>query len=156
MRVCCFTGHRDLPPDVSVALCHAIDRRIAALAAAGVTDFRTGGARGFDTLAALRVLALRDKNPAVRLCLYLPCRSQSNGWREGERALYEDILARADEVHFVSEQYTRGCMQMRNRALVNGSDICLAYLTRSAGGTRQTFLYALREGLEVVNLADEL
>ena len=156
MRVCCFTGHRILPPDVSVALCHALDRHLLALADAGVTEFRAGGARGFDTLAALRVLALREKHAGVRLVLYLPCRSQSDGWREGERALYADILSRADEVHFVSDQYIAGCMQMRNRALVDGSDICLAYLTRSTGGTKQTFLYALKQGLKVVNLAEEL
>lgn len=156
MRICCFTGHRLLPPDASVALCRALDRRLFALVEQGVTEFRAGGARGFDTLAALRVLALREKHPQVRLVLYLPCLSQSDAWREGERALYQDILSRADEVHYVSKQYTRGCMQMRNRALVDGSDICLAYLTRSEGGTKQTFLYALRQGLEVVNLAEEL
>ena len=156
MKVCCFTGHRSLPSDAAVPLCHALDRHIAALLGRGVTEFRTGGALGFDTLAALRVLALRDKDPRVRLVLYLPCRSQSDAWREGERALYLDILSRADEVHYVSEVYTRGCMQMRNRALVDGSDICLSYLTRSTGGTKQTFLYALRMGLEVVNLAEEL
>ena len=156
MRVCCFTGHRTLPPDVSVALCRALDQHILALVERGVTEFRAGGARGFDTLAALRVLALREKDPRVRLVLYLPCRTQSEGWREGERLLYADILSRADEVHFVSDQYIAGCMQMRNRALVDGSDACLAYLTRSTGGTKQTFLYALKQGLEVVNLAEEL
>ena len=156
MGVCCFTGHRTLPPGVAVALCHALDRHIAALVARGVTEFRTGGARGFDTVAALRVLAAREKNAAVRLVLYLPCRTQSDAWREGERALYEDILSRADAVHYVSDAYVPGCMQMRNRALVDGSDVCLAYLTRSTGGTRQTFLYALKQGVPVVNLAEEI
>jgi hypothetical protein len=47
-------------------------------------------------------------------------------------------------------------MQERNRALVDGSDVCIAYLARSTGGTKQTFLYALRQGLEVINLAEEL
>ena len=156
MGICCFTGHRELPPQVAVALCHALDREIAALSARGVTEFRAGGARGFDTLAALRVIAAREKNPALRLVLYLPCRTQSDGWREGERALYADILSRADEVHYVSEAYVKGCMQMRNRALVDGSDVCLAYLTHSRGGTYQTFAYALSRGVQVVNLADGL
>lgn len=156
MGICCFTGHRTLPPSVAVALCHALDRHIEALAARDVTEFRTGGALGFDTLAALRVIDAREKNPALRLVLYLPCRTQSDSWREGERALYADILSRADEVHYVSDVYTAGCMHMRNRALVEDSDVCLAYLTKSRGGTYQTFAYALSRGVTVVNLADEI
>ena len=156
MKVCCFTGHRTLPSAVALPLAHALDRQLEALVAQGVTEFRTGGALGFDTLAALRVLALREKHPACRLALYLPCRGQSDAWREGERALYDDILAKADEVHFVNQHYSPTCMQERNRALVDGSDICIAYLTRSTGGTRQTFLYALRQGLEVINIAEAL
>ena len=156
MKVCCFTGHRTLPSGVAVRLAHALDRHLAALYDAGVREFRTGGALGFDTLAALRVLALRERHPDCRLVLYLPCRGQSDAWREGERALYADILAKADEAHFLHERYTPTCMQERNRAMVDGSDVCIAYLARSTGGTKQTFLYALRQGLEVINLAEEL
>lgn len=156
MKVCCFTGHRILSTQQNIALSRLLNRHIIALLERGFTEFRTGGALGFDTLAALRVLALREKYPQCRLVLYLPCRTQSNAWREGERALYEQIKRAADEVHILHEEYTPSCMQERNRALVDGSDVCIAYLTRSTGGTKQTFLYALRKGLEVINLADEL
>ena len=156
MRACCFTGHRILPRGDVSALIHAIDRHIKELIADGVCEFRTGGALGFDTLAALRVLTLREQYPECRLSLILPCRDQSERWREGDRALYEDILSKADEVRYVAERYTPDCMNARNRALVDGSDVCLAYLTHTSGGTRNTYLYALREGLTVINLAKEL
>ena len=156
MKVCCFTGHRVLPQAKVLPLVRALDRRIEALIAAGVCEFRTGGALGFDTLAALRVLAAREKHPDIRLSLILPCRDQAHLWREGDRVLYEDILSKADAVRFVREHYTEDCMRARNHALIEGSDVCLAYLTHSRGGTKSTFLQALREGLEVVNLAEEL
>ena len=156
MQICCFTGHRTLPKARAVELVRLLDGHIAALYEQGVREFRTGGARGFDTLAALRVLALRDKHPDCRLSLYLPCITQSDAWPAGDRALYQDILAKADEVHYVRRAYTADCMMARNRALVDGSDACVAYLARSSGGTKQTFLYALREGLTVINLADEM
>ena len=101
MQICCFTGHRTLPKARAVELVRLLDGHIAALYEQGVREFRTGGARGFDTLAALRVLALRDKHPDCRLSLYLPCITQSDAWPAGDRALYQDILAKADEVHYV-------------------------------------------------------
>lgn len=156
MKVCCFTGHRVLQSNHVLPLVRVIDRHIERLAACGVTEFRTGGALGFDTLAALRVLAAAERNPELHLSLILPCRDQALRWREGDRALYEDILSKAHEVRYVREHYTEDCMRERNRALVSGSDVCLAYLTHSRGGTKSTFLLALREGLEVINLADEL
>lgn len=156
MKVCCFTGHRVLPGEQVLPLVRVIDRYIEALAAQGVTEFRTGGALGFDTLAALRVLAAKEKNPSLCLSLILPCRDQALRWREGDRALYEDILSKADEVRYVRERYSETCMRERNHALIEGSDVCLAYLTHSRGGTKNTFLLALREGLEVINLAEEL
>ena len=156
MRVCCFTGHRVLPQGNVMALVAVIDRHIKELIDGGVREFRTGGALGFDTLAALRVLTLREQYPECRLSLILPCRDQSDRWREADRVLYEDILSKADEVHYVADRYTPDCMNARNRALVDGSDVCLAYLTSARGGTKNTYLYALRAGLTVINLAKEL
>ncbi len=155
MPSCCFTGHRTIAKKAMLPLARALDKTLADLFAAGVTDFYTGGAIGFDTLAALRVLALREKEPSCRLTLVLPCRDQSKLWDEGARALYEDILARADEVFYVREHYTPDCMRARNEALIQGKDILVAYLTRSRGGTASTYLAALRAGLDVINLAEQ-
>ena len=45
-------------------------------------------------------------------------------------------------------------MHLRNRALVDGSDTCVAYLTANRGGTLYTCAYALKQGLTLINLAD--
>ena len=47
-------------------------------------------------------------------------------------------------------------MARRNRALVDGSDYCVAYLTKNSGGTLYTCSYALKKGVELINLADGL
>ena len=156
MKICCFTGHRTVAPEIARALCILLDRHLEELAGAGFTEFRAGGARGFDTLAALRVLALRERHPECRLSLILPCRDQAKLWKFGERALYEEIASKADSVRFLQEHYTPDCMYARNRALVDGSDLCLAYLTENRGGTLYTCSYALRRGVELCNLADAL
>ena len=56
----------------------------------------------------------------------------------------------------VSLAYTPTCMHTRNRALVDGSDRCVAFLQRNCGGTLYTCSYALKQRVELVNLADEL
>ena len=156
MKICCFTGHRTVSPETATALSHALDQHLARLAADGYTEFRTGGARGFDTIAALRVLALKERFPTVRLHLILPCRDQTKFWRTGEKALFDDILAKADAVDYVTDVYTPSCMYTRNRALVDGSDLCIAYLTENCGGTLYTCTYALKHRVELLNLAEEI
>ena len=156
MKACCFTGHRTVDKKVAVSLAAALDRHLLRLAEEGYTEFRAGGARGFDTLAALRVLRLRETHPACRLVLILPCRDQAKSWRVGERSLWEQLISEADEVRFLYESYVPECMHARNRALVDGSDLCIAYLTENRGGTLYTCSYALKNGVELLNLAEEL
>ena len=48
-------------------------------------------------------------------------------------------------------------MYMRNRALVDGSDVVIAYLKHGKGGTAYTCRYAEKQGVRVINTyADQL
>ena len=42
---------------------------------------------------------------------------------------------------------------MRNRYMVDNSAFCVCYLNRQKGGTMYTALYAMQEGLPLLNLA---
>ena len=66
---------------------------------------------------------------------------------------YEEIKSQADKVVYTSHDYFQGCMFKRNRHLVNGSSVCIAYLTQEKGGTAYTVNYAKEQGLAVINLA---
>ena len=155
-KICCFTGHRTIPTGSVGTLVRVLDEHLERLVGEGFTEFRTGGARGFDTLAALRVVALCHKHPECGLSLILPCRDQTKLWRTDEREVFEDILSRAAQVRYITDAYTPTCMYERNRALVDGSDLCIAYLTENRGGTLYTCAYALKKRVELLNLADEL
>ena len=156
MKICCFTGHRTVPAEVRSRLIVQLDGLLEKLFARGFTEFRAGGARGFDTLVALRVLYLREKHKEVRLSLILPCRDQTKGWSLGDKMIFEDILKRADSVRVLYENYMPGCMHARNRALVTGSDLCVAYLTDRRGGTQYTCNYAGSVGVPLYNIASDL
>ena len=150
----CFTGHRHIAFEAAVKLPALLDGVLTDLCERGATVFRAGGAIGFDTVAALKVLELKERYPHIRLELILPCRNQTEYWEETAVRTYQYIIDRADSHRFLFDTYFDGCMLERDRRLVEGSDICVAYCNRSRGGTAYTFAQALRAGLEVINLYD--
>ena len=127
-----------------------------ALIERGAVEFRAGGAMGYDMVATLKLLEIKQRFPHVRLRLCLPCRDQTRGWSDAAVRAYRYILERADEVTYTTESYAPGCMLARDRELVEGSDVCLAYCTQNRGGSFYTCSYALKKGLELINLADQL
>ena len=156
-KTVCFTGHRDIPTDALERLLPLLNATVEAQIQAGATLFRTGGAIGFDTHAARSVLRLRQRYPHVALELVLPCPTQTRGWSEEDIRLYRQILQEADHHRYISTGYFNGVMQMRNLALVEGADVCIAYLRNShGGGAAFTAAAALRQGLELINLQDYL
>ena len=155
-RTVCFTGHRNIAREHMIALPALLKAEIARQAEAGAVHFRAGGAVGFDTLAALCVLEQKKYYPQIKLDLILPCRDQDAEWNESNRRAYRFVLESADSVAYVRDQYAEGCMLQRDRRLVEGSDVCVAFLTKNKGGTAYTAAYALKNGLEFVNLFDEM
>jgi len=154
-RTVCFTGHRHLPTEGYRELLDTLLGVIENQVAQGAEVFRAGGALGFDTMAALAVLSVRRRYPNIRLELILPCPSQIRGWAADDKVLYEQIKEQADSVRYISTGYYAGVLQQRNRALVDGADVCVTYLRNSeGGGTAYTASLALKNGLDLINLYD--
>lgn len=156
-KTCCFTGHRTIPREEIGRLQFALQAQISAMLEKGITTFYCGGALGFDTLAAKAVLQAKKEHPAIRLHLALPCPEQTHRWRAEDVARYEKIKVQADEVVFLSLRYVNGCMQKRNRYMVEHSCVCIAYLLseRERGGTKYTVAYCGKNHIPVINLAEE-
>lgn len=148
---CCFTGHRRLYHPVN-ELRDRLRLAVLSMYARGVNNFCCGGALGFDTIAAQTVLELKAEYENIALRLILPCKDQTNGWSPENVRIYEEIKSKADDIIYVCDSYKNGCMQMRNRRLVDESAYCISYLIKSSGGTAGTVRYALEKGITVVNL----
>ena len=153
-KTCCFTGHRVIPPEKFMYVRSRLDEEVERAISQGYNTFCTGGAVGFDTQAALSVLAAKIRHQGIRLVLLLPCKEQAKNWSELDRQNYETIISRADEVIYVSDSYTRGCMHIRNCALVDRSSRCIAYMEKNTGGTAFTVKYAKKSGIKIINLID--
>ena len=152
-KTVCFTGHRELPAEYLPGISKRLEDTLVTLIEQGYRYFGAGGALGFDTLAAQAVLRLRERYPQIRLILVLPCLNQTRGWPQADIDTYKEFKRCADKVTYTSEHYFRGCMQKRNRHLVDNSSACICYLTKSAGGTAYTVNYARRMGLRIINIA---
>ena len=152
-KICIFTGHRDLPADHE-PLRAALRRHITALYADGYTDFLSGGAMGFDLLAAEAVLELRPVLPEMRLLMILPCEGQDRAYPPGDKLRYRAALDQADLVRYTAHTYYKGCMLARDRVLAEAADFCLCWLTRSTGGTAYTVRQCALRDVPICNLAD--
>ncbi len=149
----CFTGHRKIDDDHYYRVVFLLNQIVEEKIKEGYTVFCAGGALGFDTLAALAVLRMKNRYKNVKLHLYLPCKDQSEKWHNADKEMYKKIIKEADKVVYLSEKYTPFCMAERNRALVDNSSLCVAYCTQPKGGTAYTIGYAMDNDVEVINLA---
>ncbi len=158
-RCCAFTGHRprkfpwgyDEADARCVALKQTLAKQIAKLVGAGYTDFLSGMAEGTDTWAALTVLSLKKENPALKLHCVLPCEGQADKWPASARELYSSILEQADNVVYVTREYSKDCMLKRNRYLVDHAACLLAvYNGEQRGGTAMTVRYARKLKREII------
>ena len=156
---CAFTGHRpksfpwkyDESDSDCVLLKEVLTVQIKALADRGVTDFLSGMAQGTDLWCSEIVLGLRKKNPALKLHCVLPCKGQESKWPASAQEHYRSILAQANEVVYVGQEYNRDCMLKRNRYLVDHSSILLAVYNGSfRSGTGATVRYAQKLNREII------
>lgn len=152
-KTCCFTGHRQIPSDKAQSLRENLDATIETLVGEEITTFISGGALGFDILAAKAVIKAKEKHPGLRLIMAIPCRNQHAGWHFREKNEYEEILKVADDIYCLNEKYCTGCMLQRNRFMVKNSTVCVAFFDGSRGGTAHTIKLAKEDGLRIINLA---
>ena len=142
---CCFTGHRTIPEGHDLLLIDLLGSKVRELYLHdGIKTYYSGGAKGFDTLAAMAVLDARETFPEIHLAIVLPYAYHADRW------------SAADKVICLAERYYNGCMFARNRYLVDHSSVCIAYQTKQTGGTAYTVKYALKKGIKVVNLAESV
>ena len=160
---CCFTGHRTTKLPWGD---HEEDPRCLRLKAQlldavrsayddGFRHFICGMAQGCDFYFAEAVLALRAEYPEITLEAAVPCPTQAESWPAAEKARYRRLLSACDYETMVQDHYSPGCMQRRNRYMVDHSALVIAVFDGQGGGTRQTLAYALASGIPFIDISPE-
>ena len=138
----------------------------------GVRVFYTGGMGEFDELFARTVRSMKREYPSLRLVFVMPYLTRElstgkqrygaayggqiaratydgpgMGWHEAQ---YDGILipAELDGVH------PKAAIGLRNRWMVDRSDIVIAALHRDFGGAAEAVRYAEKRGKEVVRIIE--
>jgi len=138
IKICAFTGHRDLGADFQVNL---LEKEIENLINLGVDTFLTGMAIGFDLICAETVLSLKEKYKNIKLVACVPFYNQEKSYTEKDKERYAKILSLVDENILLSERYFRGCLHVRNKFMADKADVMVAYLKKDTGGTAWTVKY---------------
>ena len=160
---CTFTGHREnkLPwrDDESDERCLRLKRQIFDAAEAvyrsGIRHYICGMANGCDFYFAEAVIALREEHPEITLEAAIPCEEQAGRWTAAQRMRYDRIVRECDYHTVIQAHYSPDCMLRRNRYMVDASAVLIAAYNGRPGGTRSTLLYALRQGLQIIELSVE-
>jgi len=152
-KTVCFTGHRTIKKNDLSDVTDKLDVVISRCINKGYRRFLSGGAIGFDNLAAHRVVKARDSHPEIELILVLPCRDQTKPWNSlSDINDYRYLKDVANSIIFTQDFYDPGCMMKRNAYMVDHSELCIAYFNGKRGGTMNTIKYAQKNGVAVINL----
>lgn len=150
---CCFTGHRPAKlayseNEIKLLLENAIDNAIAA----GFVTFITGMAMGVDIWAAEIVLEKRKNNGCLHLICAVPHPDFEKRRNEFEQKRYKNIIENADYVTTVCGGYFNGVYQVRNKFMVDRSNLVIAVWNGAPSGTKNTVDYAVSKGVRVINV----
>ena len=166
---CCGFGHRILLMDIEKPLREVLERLVTER---GVTGFYTGGVGEFDELFARTVRSMKRTDPRLRLVLVMPyltrrlaIGSALDGARDGgqiARATQDRIGKTWYEEHYdeilipteLDGVHPKAAIGLRNRWMVDRSDIVIAALHRDFGGAAEAVRYAEKAGKEVVRVSD--
>lgn len=159
-KSCCFTGHRPskLPwgEDENAPGCLDLKKRIwdtaGALYTSGITHFICGMAMGCDIYFCEAIIELRAEHPEVTLEAAIPWEGQANSWDDSWRDRYKRLVVDCDFQTVVQSHYSAECMMRRNSYMVDSASVLISAYDGKPGGTMRTMLYAMRQGLEIIEL----
>lgn len=157
---CCFSGHRPtkLPwgSNERDERCVALKARLRDVMemayAEGYRHFICGMAQGCDTYFCELALELREKYGDISVEAAIPCPTQASRWPEADRRRWQKLVEACDYETMVQESYSADCMQRRNRYMVDHAALLITVHDGCSGGTRRTIEYAMRRGLEIVDI----
>ena len=145
-----FFGHRyiDNPFRIADRLAEEI-RRL--LSEHEYVDFLVGRDGEFDQFASSAVLRVRKqyRDDNSSLVLVLPYEYLNN------EESYHDYYSDVEISYAASKAHPKAAIQIRNREIVERADLILCCIEREKGGAWQTVRYAMKQGKDVINLAND-
>ncbi len=148
--VCTFAGHRQV---FESKIEEKIRNALESLVEMGSRlMFLNGGMGQFDALCASAVRSLKKRHPEkeIQLCLVIPYLSDKiNAEKSFLQAVYDEILMPEG----LEYAHYKAAISKRNRWMVDQADCLISYIIRQYGGAYQTYRYAQRKSIPIINVA---
>ncbi len=145
-----FFGHRQIENALTVEnRLESIIRNL--LAEKAYVEFLVGRNGDFDLMVASTILRLKrdvrsDNSSLVLVLPYLTAEYTNN--QESFDSYYDEVevSSAATQRHFKS------AIQVRNREMVDRSDLVICCIQHRSGGAYQSVQYAMKQGKQILNL----
>ena len=146
----CFFGHRQVDDFQSAE--QAVEKIIEKLLQEHeFVEFLVGRDGEFDQIVSSTILRLKKRtdnaNCSLTWVMPYPKADYINN-QENYDSYYDFVEICEQSVH----AHPKAAIQIRNRKMVDLSDLCVFYVTRKNGGAYQTFRYAETTGIPIINL----
>jgi len=162
-KTVCFSGYRpEKFPFPLEAGCEAyitlqanITRAIGESVQDGYTRFLSGMAKGFDLVCSAILLEMKNMSQVYTDFELVAVRPFAGHGFQGRWCdIHDMILEQADEIITLPSQANRQAYLKRNLFMVEQASRLLCYYDGQPGGTAHTFRWAVRNGLDIYNLAE--
>lgn len=111
-----------------------------------ITDVYSGMADGCDMIFAMAAIQIKQYGYNIKLHCVLPCKNY-----QSSHVLYQYIKLRADEWIELSDEFYRGCDNIRDQYIVDHSDLLLAVWDgKKSGGVWSTIRKAQKKNVEII------
>ena len=117
-----------------------------------VTDVYSGMAEGCDMAFALAAIKIKQYGYPLKLHCVLPCKNY-----QSSHSLYDYIKNRADEWIELSDEFYKGCDNVRDQYMVDHCDVLLAIWDgNKSGGVWSTIRKAQKAGKTIIYCPKEI
>lgn len=149
-KTCCVTGHRELDPLKIEPIKETLRNAILGAINDGCTHFISGFAEGVDLYFADIVAELKKEHD-----LFLEAAIPYRNRIKTKDKDFQRLITQCNVVGIHSEEYSPSCYLIRNRFMVQSSDLVIVvYDGREKGGTLSTMRYAhaLEKEVKVISI----
>lgn len=148
-HTCAVSGNRTLGNDISIEKLKEIFIKL--IVNRDINTFLVGMAVGFDTLCFKVLLKLKNTFN-IKIIACIPCENQDYNFSKAQKEEYAKMLELADEKVYTGKVYTKNCMLVRNRYLVDNSSVLVVYSRKTTGGTVFTKNYAIKSLVPIIEI----
>lgn len=149
-----FFGHREIENrwEIDKYLAEEIETLIRTKE---YVEFLVGRDGEFDILAASAVKRAQEKLDYGNSSLVLVLPRETKEYRDN-KASFEKYYNEIEICEEANAAYYKAQFQVRNRLMVERSDMVICFITRQSGGAYQAVEYAKRLNKEIHNIAERI